>query len=78
MKGRGTAEREEREEREKQHHYLQVVDQTEEGRWEARKRCLVLMQSHIEQQLQKLQERAENFQKKLIRIKKKERVSNTI
>ena len=57
-------------------HYLQVVDQAEKERWEARKRCLVLMQAHIEQQLQKLQERAERFQKKVDRIKRKERVSS--
>ena len=56
-------------------HYLAVVDRTEKERWEARKRCLMLMQIHIEQQLQTLQERAEKFRKKLDRIKRKERVS---
>ena len=56
-------------------HYLAVVDRTEKERWEARKRCLMLMQTHIEQQLQTLQERAEKFRKKLDRIKRKERVS---
>ena len=57
-------------------HYLSVVDRAEKERWEARKRCLVLMQAHIEQQLQTLQERAERFKKKLDRIKRKERVSS--
>ena len=65
----------EAEEKELHRHYLAVVDQAEKERWEARKRCLVLMQTHIEQQLQALQERAERFKKKLDRIKRKERVS---
>ena len=65
----------EAEEKELNQHYLTVVDQAERERWEARKRCLVLMQAHIEQQLQTLQERAERFKKKLDKIKRKERVS---
>lgn len=64
----------ETEEREQHLHYLQVVDQAEKRSWEARKRCLVLMQEHIERQLKFLQERAIKFQKKLAKIKRREKV----
>lgn len=64
----------EAEERERHQHYLQVVDQAEKRSWEARKRCLVLMQEHIEKQLKTLQERAKKFQKRLARIERRERV----
>ena len=53
---------------------MQVVDDAEKRSWEARKRCLILMQTHIEEQLKVLQERADKWQKKLARIKKRERV----
>ena len=52
-----------------------MVDDAEKKSWEARKKCLVLMQAHIEQQLRVLQEKADKWRRKLARIKKRERVS---
>ena len=68
----------EAEEKERHLHYLQVVDDVEKRSWEAKKRCLMLMQTHIEEQLKVLQERANKWQKKLARIKKRERVGTTL
>lgn len=55
--------------------YLEVVDEVEGKRWEMRKRCLQLMQTHIEQQLQCLKERGEQLRRRLLRRQNKARVS---
>ena len=54
--------------------YLEVVDQVEDQRWELRKKCLQLMQTHIEQQLHCLKEKGELLKRRLRRREKKLRV----
>lgn len=58
-------------------YYLNVVDEVEEKRSGLRKECLCLMQKHIEQQLQRLQETSRRLHRRLRRRQKRERVCLT-
>lgn len=57
-------------------HFLGVVDEVEGRRWSLRKECLHLMQKHIEQQLQRLQETSHSLHRRLHRRQSKARVRN--
>ena len=57
-------------------HYLGVVDRLEGERTVARKQCLLLMKTHIEEQLVTLQRRSEVLRKKLARRQGRIRVSS--